>query len=122
MRKLSSIQQRVFCVFLRTRETQLSELWSIPSLSNVITSSDPNLKEYYKEALDFPEDAQLNSRGKLPFNDSNYFTTDFWYLHSTWISFDRAKEAAKKLIDACGYDNVMLNSFVPVDTEILPNK
>lgn len=97
---------------------------------NLYDMTDPagtKLLQYYKDCLSFPNDVDDElvfdtSRGTLPFNEPYYFVGDLWYLHSTWISFDKAKEMARKLIDAFGYDNVMLNAFVPLDLDLLPNK
>lgn len=99
-------------------------------IENLYDMTDPagtKLLQYYKKCLDFPSDVNdLNvfdeSRGMLPFNEPFFFTGDLWYLHSTWISFSKAKDMARKLIDAFGYDSVMLNSYVPLDLELLPNK
>jgi len=57
-----------------------------------------------------------------PFNENTWFSSDPWFLHSTWTSFEECKNYVRFLIDLLGFDSVLVSAFVPMDLELLPNK
>lgn len=59
---------------------------------------------------------------KPPFNENQWFSNDYWVLHSTWTSFDECKNYVRFLIDLLGFDGIMISNYIELDMEILPNK
>lgn len=59
---------------------------------------------------------------KPPFNANQWFSDDYWALHSTWTSFDECKNYIRLLIDLLGFESVMVANYVELDMELLPNK
>jgi len=59
---------------------------------------------------------------KGPFNEAGWYSSDFWMLHSTWISFEECKQHARYLVDLIGFDGVMISQWVNLWMEMHPTK
>lgn len=63
-----------------------------------------------------------SSEGMQPFNEDLMFTEDLWFLHSTWTSWEKARAQFRLLVTVFGIDNLMMNSYVPMDLTVLPDR
>jgi hypothetical protein len=105
--------QKVFLVFTRPfyETTAAGQTYKVPYKGAINTADSKPLKTNNVGAVSTSPD-KLNCNGN--------FTSDPWFLHSSYTSYDEMRLALKSLITIYGTENIKCTIYVPIDYQVLP--
>ena len=117
---MADLLQKVFCIFARPYymdgEHKVFHSGPISIQKGVNDHGDP----VYVTLRTNNDGSQAIAPDKI--NAEGEYTSDPWFLHSTYTSYNRFREALKKLIAEYGTSNVRCTVYLPIDYEVLPNE
>jgi hypothetical protein len=62
------------------------------------------------------------SNSPVNLNGEGTYTTDPWFLHSSYVSYEKMRAELKGIIAQYGTDNVRCANYIPIDYSVLPNE
>jgi hypothetical protein len=117
---MADLLQKVYLLFVRP---------AYSSGENLIVHKGPIYRSGPLDSNGRPTYIQLStgiaggsSNSPVNLNGEGTYTTDTWFLHSSYTSYEKLREELKSVIARYGTEHVRCAIYIPIDYSVIPNE